>query len=342
MKNLRAIATAVYGGDCEDIRTPRKMTWSVVRGTNKNDLMVDPDIPVVSRIIGPGHATIVEAVGEFLTLVKSVVQMQRSAGVPQAVPVVYGSSVEIQAKDLVLQLIQHYHAELGEVVAFSNPACIAHLLQQTPSLKEQVLQKEILKIVLQKLMQNVTPSGALQYEIRDYACAGSGVDWDIPPGAILLQGDNAQERTELTNKIISPDLRGRFDAAYMAVLQQRDDMRPELENIVREVARQFVAYGTVSRDEKGNIINRFISAATVPELTATADIRNFIFLDAGLRKVYGEEFMKCHDIRHNVWFKTSLDKPNPPFADIAGTFIADQCDARDGTKPTAVMTERGN
>lgn len=317
------------------------MTWSVVRGTNKSDMTVDSNIGVTTRTLDGGNDTIVTATQEFLQLIRRVVPMQQSS---EPIPVVYGSSVEIHAKDLVLSLICEFRSEIAEAAAFENPACIDHLLRQTPGITEQMLQKEALKIVWQKLMENSVRRGALQYEIRDYAAAGCAGDWwDSDPQAIVLQGQSQGERTRLTQSIIAPELRARFDTAYMDVVMRRDDSkRGELEGIVREIAAQFVRYGMVARDERGKVVNRFISAATTPDLTSESDIRNFIFLDAGLRKVYGEEFIRLQNIDHNVCFKTSLDKSNPPFADIAGTFLADQFDARDGTKPTAVMVRRDN
>lgn len=330
----------MYAGDPEDLAIPRKMTWSVVNGTQKKDMVVNDDIGVNTREITT-RETIVAAVEEFLALVKRVIQMQKQNRHQEAVPVVYGSSIDIHAKDLVEGLVSHYRHELGETAALADPACVAHILRQTPGLKAQTLEKEAFKIVLQRLMKNRVQAGDLQYEIRDYAAVASQSDWEMPPNAIQITGENAAERTILTNTILGEGLRERFDAAYIAVIHQRqDDRRPELEGIIREVARKFATHGMLVRDENGKVVNRFISAATTPDLTPNSDIRNFIFLDDDLRRVYGEEFIRFAGIDHNVCFKTSLDKRNPPFADIAGTHLADQYDARDGTKPTAVMVRR--
>lgn len=342
LKNHYAIATALYGGDCQDPSKPRKMTWSVVRGTNKDDMTVDAQIGVHTRILSPERDRIDIAVQEFLYVVQGVVELQRASGVSAPVPVVYGSSVEIIAKDMVASLIQNFRTELSAVARLSDPAELPNLLRASPGVTEQQIHKEAFKIVLRKLMENRTSPGNLQYEIRDYACAGGAADWDAPPGAIVLSGEDVRERTMMVQQIIPRELRERFDRTFASLLQQRDDLRPELEEIVREIAKIYATYGMVMRDEHGAVLNRFISAATTPTLTADSDVRNFIFLDAGLRRVYAEAFMKYHGIRHNVCFKTAMDKPNPPFADIAGTFLADQFDERDGTRPTAVMVKRAS
>lgn len=312
------------------------MTWSVVRGSNKGDLEIDRTIGVVTHALHPGQETICAAVREFLLLVKSVVEMQRKSGVQYPVPVVYGSSVEIRSQDLVAGLTQSFRAQLGKFAVVSDPAFVRHMAGQSPGTPEHVLHKELLKIVLKALMENVTPPGSMQYEIRDYACAAGAQDWDTPPGAVLLTGQDAQERTRLAQSIIPGALRGRFDMTYAAFLQGRQEVRAELENIVREIAHLYARFGMLSRED-GKVINRFVSAATTPDLTANSDVRNFIFLDMGLRRVYAEAFMAHHGISHNMCFKTALDKPSAPFADIAGTLLADLFDQRDGTSPTAVL-----
>lgn len=331
---------AVYGGNPhtpDDPNAPRKITWSVVSGKTKDDLKVDQNIGVVTHTLHPAQERIRIATAEFLHLVKSVVEMQSKSGVNKAVPVVYGSTVEILSQDLVDELVRSYADRLGKVAVIADPTFMRSLINKTPGTSVPHIYKELFKIVLQTLMGTVTPPGALDYQIRDYACANGSQDWDVPAGATLLHTNNTAERTRLANSVIPRDLRKDFDATYEAFLNRRDDVRIHLEQLTQQIAFIYAGHSLLSKDDHGNTVNRFISAATTKDLTPDSDVRNFIFLDAGLRKVYAEAFMAYHHIRHNVCFKTSLDAPSPPFADIAGTFLADQFDERDGTRPTAVL-----
>lgn len=344
MKDHLAIATAIYGG-CTgraDQENPRKMTWTAVRGSDKRNMVIDDALGIHTRTLGQAQTRVADAMNEFLGFVQQVVALQQRQGVTVPVPVVYGSSVEIHSADLVQELVQANRAKLGRVAALADPAFVAHMVATSPRTTEQMVHKEALKLVQQTLMAGVVPSGSLQYEIRDYAAAGCGVDWHDERGAVVLEGSDAQERADMVNNLIPGGTRQQFDAAYMEVVMRGNDgKREELRELVRSIARVIARHAMVARDEQGNVINRFISAATPRTLAANSDIRNFIFADADLRTVYGQAYMAAHGIRHNVCFKTSLDAPNPPFVDIAGTLLADQFDARDGTTPTAVMVRRG-
>ncbi len=344
MKEHFAIATAIYGG-CTgraDDAMPRKMTWTAVRGSDKRSMVIDQSLGVNTRTLGAAHTRVADAMNEFLVFVRDVVALQQKNGLQQPVPVVYGSSIEIHSQDLVEELVAANRAKLGKVAVLADPAFMAHMLRTSPpGTTPQALFKETLKLVQQALMAGSVPAGALQYETRDYAAAGCGVDWHEERGAVVLEGNDAQQRADMVNGLIPADMRSRFDATYMEVIMRGNaDKRQELHDIVRGIARIIARHAMVARDEHGNVINRFISAATPKTLNAQSDIRNFIFSDAELRTVYGEAYMAAHGIRHNVCFKTSLDTPNPPFVDIAGTLLADQFDARDGTHPTAVMVRR--
>lgn len=336
---MHAIATAVYGGNLEGANDPerkRKMTWSVISGTTKDDMAVDRELGIITHTIHQ-ESDICAALREFLQLVKGVIHMHQAAGHESQLPAVCGASHEIQAKGLIRSIAQSFRSELGDIATLADPAYAARFTRDHPDISEQVLHKESLKIMLKTLMQSIDPNRSIQYDTRDYSCAQGCDDWEVPANAIVLSGGDAQERTRLTNMIIPTDLRARFDSTYSLFLNGREDLRGDLEGIVREIAVLYATYGMVVRDEHGEVINRFISAATTPDLTSDSDVRNFIFLDLGLRRVYGEAFIAHHRIRHNVCLKTSLDNPSPPFADVAGTFLADIFDRRDGTQPTSVL-----
>lgn len=298
----------------------------MVQGTTKADLAVDRSIPAIHRRIGArGDFSIQSSFAELLLVVQGVVQMQRASGEKRPVPLVYGSAIETNCRPAVEAIITEYRGELGKLVNLEDPRCAEQVATKGQFTVSQVYQAGF-KELISALVTTRTPPGSVQFEIRDYA------------GCRVTTGQDREATTQATHLIVSRELREKFNELYQADCRRTRDCRAELRQLTVQIATLFSRHSFLARDEQGKIVNRFISANSTTSLDVDGDIRNLIFLDSELRQIYTDTYMRQLNIQHNVCFKSALDKVCPPFADIAGTHLADLMDERDGTKPCAVLT----
>ena len=69
---------------------------------------------------------------------------------------------------------------------------------------------------------------------------------------------------------------------------------------------------------------------------------NYFKDDAELRELFARRLIARMNIDHNIAVKCPGDAPNPPFADVTGTMMADEMDLRERgkIKPELVLVKR--
>ncbi len=332
MTKLQAIAAAVYGPSGNE-----RLSVSVIEGTAKNDIYLtetqSEQIKINSR---PAVATRMK---DFAAKVALVIGNQKQQ-TNKPVPLVFGWPAEFFSPDLVENTMRGF----GIPSSFmkketAEPIFITRTQLATPHVRTAKYSQRYMEIfgkLLSKYLQDSLKVAQADFEFRPRAF----VDLDLT---------NDRSISELEAAIASED-RQEWGRVFMNLVQTAEggdaQARSDLEDIMRHKAHLLVErYDSIAFISGASAINRdstrfFMTGIPKEPFISDVHLNCFTKLE-GLRTVFAEEMIRLMDLDHNICLKAPCDPRNPPFTDVAATYLADQFDELNGTTSrTAVIVKR--
>ena len=151
MANMYGIATALYG------ENPRRMTTSVVCGKNKKEIRVvaRTDHNLDDNLSG----SVCTAVGSLLDVVNAVVRANSSGIKGHPLVVVYGSSTDFAARDILERMYSTYQSGLKGISVvmknLDNPILLQVAASSGVETTQQGIERSVLGQGLGILIQNL-------------------------------------------------------------------------------------------------------------------------------------------------------------------------------------------
>lgn len=299
---IYSLATAIHGvRNTPDVLA---ITTSIVEGERKERIVVRD---TVHQTFDPRKQDAVKAVIDaYLVQISAVVRRQR-AEVPETmpVPIVFGWPVDIDRTDLV----RHIGACFRENIALAQRLYEPNVSTNAGS-EALYGQQMVADCVIGHLAQQTDISFTdISFEGRGYM-------------------DQKKHLSEATRELVRASLASDHESEIRLLKSAAPYSRhahEQLKAFVRKLASEFALIICANRNPAQHQ-SRFLTYGIAIDECRESEIYNCFHGDEELREIFTSIVIDILRTEHHIAIKCPRDASNPPFTDVAATYIADNLD----------------